>query len=411
MMSAENIKTAEAWLDIDESPNGRQTVENLVNFRNVLREDAEAIVPMLLQKKASQQAATASQAEESVKGAAVAVAECSEPISVEETEPEYLDSKDMLGYLRLLFEPGDWVNIQLIHQTETYTDKSGNVRAKTQDNYTTLEEALLPSTVTSASKMQDEGWNVYVAMNAFTPGLKSRREKDIGDVRNAYIEFDESGEIGLTKIEDGIDAGIVQAYDFVLQSSPGKFYVIWRVKDFTVQQQKALNKSLQMRYGSDPQSVDAARVLRLPGTRNLKPKYSPTPVVEIFNETVPHYDRCTPADFKIEVTVRQPVNREAAPEKVQTRMSYYEQACDDAGVDAGDVQAKNDGSYSYTVACPNYEQHTAGGKFDASVWISPSGAISFGCFHSHCDGKDWKTFYRPLLEEQAKKNGFEGFLK
>ena len=52
-----------------------------------------------------------------------------------------------------------------------------------------------------------------------------------------------------------------------------------------------------------------------------------------------------------------------------------------------------------------------GGEFDASVWISPSGAISFGCFHSHCAGKDWKTFYRPWLEAQAEQNGFKGRLK
>jgi hypothetical protein len=416
MMSAENIKTAEAWLAIDESPNGRQTIENLVNFRDVLRQEAEAIVPMLLQKRATEK--PIQEAPGAPVGVAIAdapewEAPAHEEVGLATIDPQQLmlDSKDMLGYMRLLFEPGDWVNIQLIHQTETYVDKSGSERAKTQDNYTTLEDALLPSTVKSAAQMQDEGWNVYIAMNAFTPGLNRRREKDIKDVRTAYIEFDENGAEGLSKIENDIDAEIIPAFDFVLESSPGKFYVIWRVKDFTVQQQKDLNKALQMRYGSDPQSVDAARVLRLPGTRNLKPKYNPTPVVEIFNESVPHYERYTPADFKVDVMVKQPVNRAAAPEKVQLRMTLYEEACENAGVDAGDLTAKDDGSYSYTVACPNFEQHTTGGKFDASVWISPSGAISFGCFHSHCDGKDWKTYYRPWLEEQAKENGFEGFLK
>jgi len=74
MISAENIKTAEAWLDIDESLNGRETIENLINFRNVHRADAEAIVPMLLQKKAE----TASQPKESGKEAAVAVVDAPE---------------------------------------------------------------------------------------------------------------------------------------------------------------------------------------------------------------------------------------------------------------------------------------------------------------------------------------------
>ncbi len=194
-----------------------------------------------------------------------------------------------------------------------------------------------------------------------------------------------------------------------MESSPGKFYIIWRVQGFDVRQQKALNRALQQRYGSDPQSVDAARVLRLPGTRNLKAKYNPTPVVEIVQEVVA--DRYTPEQFKVERVVPVEPDRKAAPEKVQLRMTLYEEACDNAGVDAGALNDKGDGSYNYVVSCPNFEEHTTGGEFDASVWISPSGAISFGCFHSHCAGKDWKTFYRPWLESQAEQNGYKGKLK
>jgi P4 family phage/plasmid primase-like protien len=326
----------------------------------------------------------------------------------EEAEPEYLDSKDMLGYLRSIFESGDWVDLQFIHQTETFTDKSGNVRKMIDNRYMTLEDALQPSTIEMISMAQDKGWNSYVAMNSFTAGLQSRKERDIANIRTVYVEFDENTAEGLARMDSDVEAGLVPAADFVLTSSPGKAYVIWLVTGFDVPTQKALNKTLQMRYGSDPQSVDAARVLRLPGTRNLK--YDPTPVVTIKSEVMPH-DRLTPADFKIEFTVKPPVNREAAPERVQTRMLFYEEACDNAGVDAGDLVQKPDGSYSYIVACPNYEEHTTGGKFDASVWISPSGCISFGCFHSHCADKDWKTYYRPWLEEQAEENGFEGRLK
>jgi putative DNA primase/helicase len=323
-------------------------------------------------------------------------------------EAQYLEPTDMLGYLRLLFEPGDWINLQFIHQTEKWTDQRRVARAKTDNNYLMLEEALTEKTIQRVSEAQDKGWNSYVAMNAFTSGLKSRKEKDIAAIRSVYVEFDENTQIGLDRIDADIEAGIVPQNDFLLVSSIGKAYVIWRVKDFTVPQQRALNKALQERYGSDPQSVDAARVLRLPGTRNLK--YEPNPIVVINNEG-DHSERFTPADFKIEYVVPKPVNRAAAPEAVQRRMAYYEQACQDAGVDAGTLTAKADGSYNYIVACPNFEEHTTGGEFDASVWISPSGAISFGCFHSHCADKDWRTFYRPWLEQEARDNGFQGILK
>jgi P4 family phage/plasmid primase-like protien len=331
--------------------------------------------------------------------------------SAAETEV-YLEPRDMQGYLQLLFEPGDWLDIQFIHQTEKWTDKNGQQHSRAEAKFMTLEDALRSTTVSMIASMQDKGWNAYVAMNAFTYGETRRRELNIKSIRTVYVEFDENGKVGVTAVKKDIEAGLIPAYDFVLQSSPGKFYVIWRVKDFTVAQQKALNKALQLRYGSDPQSVDAARVLRLPGTRNLKPAYNPTPIVEIVDEYAPHEsDRWTPDEFKIEYVVPKAVDRTAAPEKVQLRMGYYEQACEDAGVDIGDLRSGDDGSYQYIVACPNFEEHTTGGKFDAQVWISPSGAISFHCFHSHCADKDWKNYYRPWMEAQAEEAGFSGFLK
>jgi len=148
-----------------------------------------------------------------------------------------------------------------------------------------------------------------------------------------------------------------------------------------------------------------------PGTRNLKPVYNPTPVVAIVKEDAPHYERRVPTDFRIECTVPTPVNREAAPEKVKERMHFYEEACEHAGIDAGDLQTGDDGSYKYIIECPNYKEHTTGGRYDACVWISPSGAISFGCFHAHCADKKWQNYYRPFLEEQAKAKGFQGSLK
>ncbi len=315
---------------------------------------------------------------------------------------DFLNSTDTLGYLRRLFEPGDWINLQFIHQTEKRADGG----AKIDNNFLTLEDALKPATLDAIKKAQDEGWNSYVAMNAFTPGLTRRRKKDVKTVRNVYIEFDEKGEAGLDAIDKDSTNGLVPAPDFILQSSSGKFYVIWRVAGVTVEQQEALNSALQQRYGSDPASVDAARVLRLPGTRNLK--YATTPVVEIIEEGLA--DRHSFDEFKIEYHVKARVDHTADPEKVAVRVGCYEQACEDAGVDIGYCK-QWEGGYLYEVDCPNYEQHTGMVKSGGSVKIHASGRISYGCFHAHCQNLDWKTFYRPWMEEQAKENGFEGFLK
>jgi putative DNA primase/helicase len=321
-----------------------------------------------------------------------------------------LDPFDTLGYIRQLFEPGDWINLQFIHQTETWLDAKGQPHAQTDDNFMFLEDAIKPSNLAFIHDAQEKGWNSYVAMGAFTPEVRRRRKKDIKNIRSAYIELDANGKAGLEKIDEDVKAEIIPAPHFKIESSPEKYHIIWQMKNCSVKEQESLNRALQRHYGSDPASVDASRVLRLPGTRNLKPKYTkgnkPTPVVKIIEQVIG--DRYSLEDFKVERVLRTEIYRKDSPDKVESRMSFYEQACEDAGVDAGTPIAKDDGSYNYVVSCPNFEEHTAGvGEFDGSVWIAPSGAISFRCWHSHCDGKNWKEFYRPYLQEQAFENGYK----
>ena len=166
---------------------------------------------------------------------------------------DFLNKRDTLGYLARLFEPGDWINLQLIHQTETWTDEHGAKHANVDNNFARLEDLLKPETSERIADLQDKGWNAYVGMNAFTPGLQRRRKKDVKNVRSVYVEFDENGEAGLDAIDKDAAESLVPAPDFILQSSPGKFYVIWRVKDFTVERtgstELGSSKTIRVRPG------------------------------------------------------------------------------------------------------------------------------------------------------------------
>jgi putative DNA primase/helicase len=327
---------------------------------------------------------------------------------------------DTLGYLHELFEQGDFIDLQFIHQTETIP---GTDRKKTSDLFMRLAD-VNEQTLQTIHNYQASGWNSYVCMNALKPeadaldGKFHRRERDVANVRTVYIDLDQDAEAGVIAVCGDVDAGLVPVPHFIVRSSPKKFYVIWKVAGMSVLEAKSLNKALQQRYKADPQAVDAARVLRLIGTFNLKPEYAvetgAAPLVELddyeykkrvyTDSTEPRY---TLDSFKIPVEVPKLVTRAAAPEKVAARMSYYEEACDHAGIEAGQLVQKSDGSFSYIVACPNVDEHTNGaGEYDASVWVSPSGALAFGCWHTHCAGKDWINFYRPWLEQQAQDNGY-----
>jgi DNA primase RepB-like protein len=321
--------------------------------------------------------------------------------AIRQTEP------DTLYYLRRLFEPGDWIDLQFIHQTETWTDEHGGKHARVDDNFMTLEQALKPETRTleQSKAAQDKGWNVYVGMNAFTPGLRRRRKKDVKDVRSVYIEFDENGDAGLEAIRD--DNRVPEPH-FILQSSPGKYYAIWFVEGFTVDQQEALNSALQKRYGSDPASVDAARVLRLPGTRNLKPKYNPTPTVQIIEEGST-YRRYSIADFEIDINAKQPKGPTTAiaSEKLARIVDVVLTNLDDANVGHGDAEPFDNGYKIDLDECLWGKEHTNGSVSDSSIFIDPSGRLGHKCFHSHCSDRHWKEFREELERRAGHKLSFD----
>jgi len=57
---------------------------------------------------------------------------------------------------------------------------------------------------------------------------------------------------------------------FVLETSPDKFQVIWKVDDINPEQAEALLHALAHQFEGDPAATDSTRVLRLPGFANKK---------------------------------------------------------------------------------------------------------------------------------------------
>jgi RepB DNA-primase N-terminal domain/AAA domain len=330
------------------------------------------------------------------------------------TEDVTLDPTDTLGYLKRLFEPSDWIDIHFIHQTQTWADDSGRTRICVDDNFMTLADALKPETVTRIQQAQGQGWNVYVAMNAFTPGVRHRRVRDVKEVRSLYIEFDENGREGLERIRADVAAGTIPAPDFVIESSPSKFHVIWRVQGFDVAQQQALNSALQKRYGSDPASVDAARVLRLPGTRNLKPAYSPTPTARILE-----YRACArhvPAEFKVDFEVNEIKEAQSvASEKLAIILNKVIANLDEAKVAYSQPEPYENGFKIVLDEClwgRAKDHHQNGNPGDAAVFIDESGRLGYHCFHTYCaEHYHWAEFRAELEKRVGHKLNFDDALE
>jgi len=111
------------------------------------------------------------------------------------------------------------------------------------------------------------GYDVYMGMNPIKDGAFSRTKGDIKVIRHVYLDLDRQGDQALQAIRN---ASEVPAPTFVLDTSPGKHQVVWKVSGFGQEEAESLLHNLANRFGGDLAATDSTRVLRLPGFANHK---------------------------------------------------------------------------------------------------------------------------------------------
>ncbi len=305
-----------------------------------------------------------------------------------------------IEYLTALFDKDATVCLTFIHSTKTYPGTNDPV---VKNVFCPLSEVITDAGIrqlTARNKFE----HVYVSMAPFKPGSKNRTRPNIAEARHVFIEVDEHGDETLAAVRVSVAAGEIPAPTYILQSSPHKFQFIWNVSDFDIPTQVALNKTLQQKFNTDPQSVDPARVLRIPGFRNIKKKYGDSkPMVQI----VEHNESPVPitlADFAIPLAVQpdRTVYPPASDAAVQQSIEFLEAAMDAASVSCERKPWDgSNGAWKFLLAlCPWRGDHTSGGESDAMAIVQPSGAYGFKCLHAHCADKKWDQF-REYLENRA----------
>jgi hypothetical protein len=104
-------------------------------------------------------------------------------------------------------------------------------------------------------------------MNPIKDGAYTRTKPHIKDIRHVYLDLDRKGDEALEAIRNSVE---VPAPNFVLDTSPGKHQVVWKVSGFSQDEAESLLHSLANQFGGDPAATDSTRVLRLPGFANRK---------------------------------------------------------------------------------------------------------------------------------------------
>jgi hypothetical protein len=111
------------------------------------------------------------------------------------------------------------------------------------------------------------GGSIYLSVNSLQPEATGRTRAQIETIRHVYLDIDQNGPAVLAKILG--DPRIPQP-NYVLNTSPGKFQILWRVEEFTLEEAERLQRIMAAEFGADQSVVDAARVLRIPNFLNAK---------------------------------------------------------------------------------------------------------------------------------------------
>jgi hypothetical protein len=160
-------------------------------------------------------------------------------------------------YVLALFEPQDNVAVLL-------RDRS---RHQTLQHISTAETVSGPDLQSWLAERNRSGADIFLGMNPLKDGATSRTKGNIKEIRHIYLDLDENAADSLAAIRDSLH---VPPPNFVLDTSPGKHQLVWKIEGIDQDQAESLLHSMAHEFNGDPAATDSTRVLRMPGFVNRK---------------------------------------------------------------------------------------------------------------------------------------------
>jgi hypothetical protein len=164
---------------------------------------------------------------------------------------------------------------------------------ETIQRITSAQKAASPEFQAWLRYKNANGSDIYIGMNPLKKDASTRTKEDIESVKHVYIDLDYGGPETLESIEN---SSIVPKPNYVLNSSPEKHQIVWKVEDINLEEAEALLHAMAREFGGDPAATDATRVLRVPGFANKK--YKTDFYVEARKESAETYHL---RDFKLQI--------------------------------------------------------------------------------------------------------------
>jgi hypothetical protein len=153
-------------------------------------------------------------------------------------------------------------------------------RARTTQRILAAEAIASPPFLYWLVEQNEAGADIFLGMNPIKENSYNRTKENIREVRHVYLDLDESARESLQAIRM---SGDIPKPNFILDTSPEKHQVIWRVEGLDQDRAESLLHSLATAFRGDPAATDISRVLRVPGFANRK--YNEQFLVRAIQET------------------------------------------------------------------------------------------------------------------------------
>jgi hypothetical protein len=138
---------------------------------------------------------------------------------------------------------------------------------ETIQRITSAQKAASPEFQAWLRYKNANGSDIYIGMNPLRQGASTRKKEDIASIRHVYLDLDQGGPEALQFVKN---SSAVPKPNYILNSSPGKFQIVWKVEGMSLDEAEGLLHAMIPEFGGDPAATDATRVLRLPGFANKK---------------------------------------------------------------------------------------------------------------------------------------------
>ena len=185
------------------------------------------------------------------------------------------------NYIKDNFEPQDRLAVVI-----KYRGKEGLVQ-----RIASAEKIAAPPFQAWLRYENFRNWNVYVSMNTLKPDALKRTKENVALIRHIYLDLDENGPEALSRI---LKDSRLPSPSYVLNTSPDKHQVIWKVEGFSPDMAEQLQRNLAIIHGADRAATDCTRVMRIPGLNNWKYEKPYRVTAEKISHKI-----CKPADFRI----------------------------------------------------------------------------------------------------------------